>query len=57
MYLEKTVLREIHGSSKCRVPNDMIEVCVVNSKDYVLSNEKRNLEEQCQISDEHRITW
>ena len=46
MYPENTVLREIHGSAKCRVPNDMTEVCVVNSKNYVLSNEKRNLEEQ-----------
>ena len=46
MCLEKTVLREIHGSDKCRVPNDTTEACVVNLKDYVLSNEKRNLEEQ-----------
>ena len=39
-------LRELHGNAKCRVPNDMTEVCVVNSKDYVMSNEKGNLEEQ-----------
>ena len=46
MCLERIALRELHGSAKCRAPNDMTEVCVVNTKHYVMSNEKRNLEEQ-----------
>ena len=33
----------------------MTEVCVLSSKDYVMNNEKRNLEKQWRISDKHKI--
>ena len=43
---KETILCELHEHAKCKVPNNMTKVCVVNSKDYVVSSEKGNLEEQ-----------
>ena len=40
-----TALSELHEDTKCKVPNNMIEICVVNSMDYVICSGRRSLEE------------
>ena len=39
-----TALYELHENAKCRAPNNMIEICVVNSKDCVMCSGKGSLE-------------
>ena len=43
---KRTALCELRENDKCRVPNNLTEVRVVNSKDCVMSSEKENLEDQ-----------
>ena len=45
MRSKDTSLCEIHENAKCRVPNNMIEICVVNSMDYVMCKGMESLEE------------
>ena len=40
-----TALCELHENAKCGVPNNMTEICVANSKDYVTCRGKGSLEE------------
>ena len=40
-----TIPCELHENAKCRVPNNMTEICVVNSKDYVMCSGMGSLEE------------
>ena len=53
---KEIVLREPHGNNRYRVLNNMTEICIVNSKHIVMSNEKGNLEEQGRIGDKHMVT-
>ena len=39
-----TSLCELHENAKCRVPNNMIEICIVNHKDYVMCQGRESLE-------------
>ena len=40
-----TALYELHEDAKCRVPNNMIEIYVVTSMDYVMCRGRGSLEE------------
>ena len=46
MYPKETTLCELHKNAKCRAPNNMIELSVANSKDYVMCSGRGSLEEQ-----------
>ena len=46
MCSKETALCELYENAKCRVPNNMIEICVSDSKNYVMCNGKGGLEEQ-----------
>ena len=46
MSMKGTALCELHENAKCRVPNNIIEICVVNSMDYVMCKGRGNLEER-----------
>ena len=39
------VLCELHENAKDRVPNNMTEICDVNSKDYVMCSGRGSLKE------------
>ena len=41
---KRTALCELHENAKCGVPNNMIEICVMNSKDYVMCWGRESLE-------------
>ena len=41
-----TALCELHENAKCRVPNNMIEIRVVDSMDYVMCRGRGSLEER-----------
>ena len=45
MHPKRTALCELHENTKCRVPNNMIEICVVNSMDYVICSGRGTQEE------------
>ena len=45
MYPKGTALCEPHENAKYRVPNNMTEICVVNSKDHVMCSGRGSLEE------------
>ena len=45
MHPKETSLCELHENAKCRVLNNMIEICVVNSMDYVMCRGRGSLEE------------
>ena len=47
-----TALCELHENAKCRVPNNMIEIWVVNSIDHVMCRERGSLKEH----DEYAIS-
>ena len=38
-------LCELHENVKCEVPNNMTEICAMNSMDHVMCREKGSLEE------------
>ena len=40
-----TSLCKLHENAKCEVSNNMTEICIVNSKDYVMCNGRGSLEE------------
>ena len=40
-----TALCELHENTKCKVPNNMTKICVMNSKDYVICRGREGLEE------------
>ena len=42
---KRTTLCELHENAKCRVPNNMTEICVMNSNDYVMCSGRGSLEE------------
>ena len=43
---KETTLCELYENAKCRVPNNMAEICVMNLKDYVMSSGRGSLEER-----------
>ena len=43
---KETVLRKLYENAKCKVPNSMIEICVMDSKNHVMCNGRGSLEEQ-----------
>ena len=45
MHPKGTALCELHENAKCRVPNNMTEICAVNSKDYVMCSGMGSLKE------------
>ena len=45
MHPKGAALCELHENTKGRVPNNMTEICDVNSKDYVMCNGRGSLEE------------
>ena len=45
MRLKGTALCGLHENVKGRVPNNMTEICDMNSKDYVICSGKGSLEE------------
>ena len=40
-----TTIFVLHENAKCRVPNNMTEICAANSKNYVMCNGRGSLEE------------
>ena len=46
MCQKETTLSELYENGKCRASNNMTEVCVVNSKDIVISSEKGDMKGQ-----------
>ena len=53
---KETVLRKLYENAKCKVPNSMIEIYVMDSKNHVMCNGRGSLEEQWWIGDKHQIT-
>ena len=45
MHPKGTVLCELYENAKSRMPNNMTEICVMNSKDYVICRGREGLEE------------
>ena len=45
MHPKGTVLCELYENAKSRMPNNMTEICAVNSKDYVMCSGKGSFEE------------
>ena len=45
MHPKGTTLCELHENAKGRVPNNMTEICVVNSKDYIMYSGRESVEE------------
>ena len=45
MSMKGTALCELYENAKCRVPNNMTKICVVNSMDYVMCTGRGSLEE------------
>ena len=53
---KETALCELYENAKCKVPNNMIEICVTDSKNYVMCSGRGSLEEQWWIGDKHQLT-
>ena len=45
MSMKGIALCELHENTKCRAPNNMTEICVVNSMDYVMCKGRESLGE------------
>ena len=45
MHPKGVALCELHKDAKCRMPNDMIEVCVMNSTNHVMCRGRESPEE------------
>ena len=53
---KETALCELYKNAKCKVPNNMIEICVTDSKNYVMCSGRGSLEEQWWIGDKLQVT-
>ena len=45
MSMNEIALCELHENAKRRAPNNMTEICVMNSKDYVMCSGRGSIEE------------